>query len=221
MVPSASTYKIWTKVVNLFLNNKASHAIALEVKFHASTQGDLLVLKYTQRLKDLADLEQPVNDSMLLLALLRGVSEPLHGMASIIKVNDLLPTFLDAQSLLAVEESELLSCALLATAFIAPKATPAAPYAPALIGAALAGPTVPSGPIHHLILVLTGSAKARVTTTCMVLGENVSNVAYAWPRKSRGSPGLYAVTTSIPPIATVLGRRTDQLCNCSLAWLTL
>jgi hypothetical protein len=37
MVPSASTYKIWTKVVNLFLNNKASHAIALEVKFHALT----------------------------------------------------------------------------------------------------------------------------------------------------------------------------------------
>jgi hypothetical protein len=62
---------------------------------------------------------------MLLLALLHGISEPLHGMVSIIKMNDLLPTFLDAQSLLAMEESELLSCALLATAFIAPKATPA------------------------------------------------------------------------------------------------
>jgi hypothetical protein len=93
-------------------------------------------------------------------------------MASIIKMNDLLPTFLDAQSLLAMEESKLLSCALSATAFIAP-------YAPALIGAALAGPTVPLAPVHRLILVLTGSAKARVTTTCMVLGENLSNVAYA------------------------------------------
>lgn len=72
----------------------------LEAKFRALTQGDLPVLEYAQRLKDLvdglADLDEPVGDSTLLLALFRGVNEPLRNMASIYKTKDPLPTFLQA-----------------------------------------------------------------------------------------------------------------------------
>jgi hypothetical protein len=52
-------------------------------------------------------LDQPVSDSTLLLALLRGVNEPLRSMASILKTKTPLASFLEAQSLLALEESEL------------------------------------------------------------------------------------------------------------------
>ena len=100
METGASAHTIWTKAANLFLDNKASHAMTLEAKFRALSQGDLPVLEFAQRLKDLADgladLEQPVNDSTLLLALLRGVNEPLHGMASIPKTKTSLPSFLEA-----------------------------------------------------------------------------------------------------------------------------
>jgi hypothetical protein len=68
----------------------------------------------------LANLEQPVNDSTLLLALHHGVNEPLHDMASILKTKTPLPSFLEAQSLLALEESELPRYTL-AVAFIVPR----------------------------------------------------------------------------------------------------
>lgn len=46
MTPSASTYEIWTKAMNLFLDNKVSRAIAFEAKLYALTQGELSVLEY-------------------------------------------------------------------------------------------------------------------------------------------------------------------------------
>ncbi|XP_066320061.1 uncharacterized protein [Miscanthus floridulus] len=85
--------------------------MTLEAKFRALSQGDLPMLEYAQWLKGLADgltdLEQPVNNSRKLLALLRIVNEPLRGMASMLKMKTPLPSFLEAQSLLALEESEL------------------------------------------------------------------------------------------------------------------
>jgi hypothetical protein len=75
MQNGASAHAVWTKAANLFLDNKASRAMTLEAKFRALTQGDLPVLEYAQRLKDLADgladLDQPVGDTTLLLAFLR------------------------------------------------------------------------------------------------------------------------------------------------------
>jgi hypothetical protein len=98
MQNGASAHAVWTKAANLFLDNKASRAMTLEAKFRALTQGDLPVFKYAQRLKDLADgladLDQPVGDTTLLLPFLRGVNEPLRSMASILKTKDPLPTFL-------------------------------------------------------------------------------------------------------------------------------
>ncbi|XP_066385398.1 uncharacterized protein [Miscanthus floridulus] len=134
METGASARTIWAKTDNLFLDNK----------------GDLSVLEFTQRLKylvdGLADLEQPVNDSMLLLALLHGVNEPLRGMASIQKTKTPLPLFLEAQSLLAIDEFELLAYTS-ATAFTAPKGAPSPPRAPVPAAAAFAA--TPTSPASH------------------------------------------------------------------------
>ncbi|CAD6336583.1 unnamed protein product [Miscanthus lutarioriparius] len=40
METDASAHTVWTKAVNLFLDNKASQAMTLEAKFHALAQGD-------------------------------------------------------------------------------------------------------------------------------------------------------------------------------------
>ena len=147
MENGASAHTIWTKAANLFLDNKASRAMTLEAKFRALTQGDLPVLEFAQRLKDLADgladLEQPVNDSTLLLALLHGVNEPLRGMASILKTKTPLPSFLEAQSLLALEESEL-PVSTSTTAFTAPRGASAPPRAPPPMAALAAAPAAPA-----------------------------------------------------------------------------
>jgi hypothetical protein len=103
MESGASAHTIWTKAANLFLDNKASHAMTLEAKFCSLSQCDLLELEYAQRLKDLTDglvdLEQPIMDPTLLLALLCGTNEPLCGRASILKMKTPLPSFLEAQLL--------------------------------------------------------------------------------------------------------------------------
>ena len=55
METGTSAHTSWTKAANLFLDNKDSRAMTLEAKFCALSQGDLPVLEFAQRLKDLAD----------------------------------------------------------------------------------------------------------------------------------------------------------------------
>lgn len=147
MESGASAHTIWTKAANLFLDNKACRAMTLEAKFRSLSQCDFLVLEYAQRLKDLADgladLEQPVSDPTLLLALLRGVNEPLCGRASILKTKTPLPSFLEAQSLVALEESKLPASTSVAT-FNRPRGAPMTPCPTAPAPTTLAAPPAPS-----------------------------------------------------------------------------
>jgi hypothetical protein len=118
------------------------------------------VLEYAQRLKDLADgladLDQPVSVPTLLLALLHGVNELLRNMDSILKMKDSLPTFLQAQSLLALEESEL----PVAQSLLGPPPRP-----PTCTCPRLQRPRFPRPPAHLLALGVTGRAEARALTT--------------------------------------------------------
>lgn len=89
MTPDAQAYAIWTKILNLFQDNKPSRIITLEVEFCNLVQGDMNVLTYAKKLKSyadgLADLEQPVMDSTLVLTMLRSLNPHLCHIASIIK----------------------------------------------------------------------------------------------------------------------------------------
>jgi hypothetical protein len=100
------------------------------------------MLEYAQRLKNLTDglpdLEQPVSDPILPLALLRG-------MASILKMKTPLPSFIEAQSVLALEESELQVSTLAAT-FIVPRGAFVTPCPIALMLASFAATSVLSVP---------------------------------------------------------------------------
>lgn len=143
--------------------------MTLEAKFRALTQGNLPVLEYAQRLKDLADgladLDQPVSDATLLLALLCGINEPLCNMASILKTKDPLPTFLQAQSLLALEESEL-PAATSATALVATRnAAPMCMFPRLRRPRRLRRLWLPLLLAHLLALGVAGRAAARAATS--------------------------------------------------------
>lgn len=67
---------------------------------------------YSDHLKSyadgLVDLGFPVSEPTQVLTLLRGLSAPYRNMASIIKTKDPMPNFIDACSMLALEEADIM-----------------------------------------------------------------------------------------------------------------
>lgn len=110
MTPNALARAVWTSIQNLFQDNKQARALNLEAEFRNLAQGDMSIMLYAQKLKSyadaLADIGQPVNDETLVLTLLRGLSENYRPMATVIKTKDPFPSFLQARSLLLLEEAQ-------------------------------------------------------------------------------------------------------------------
>lgn len=111
LTQGASVYTIWKSIEGLFCDNKTARALFLEADFRNLAQGDMPILAYSQLLKSyadaLADIDQKVFDKMLVLTLLRGLNNNLRNMATIIKMKSPFPTFLQARSLLLLEETNM------------------------------------------------------------------------------------------------------------------
>lgn len=104
--PDNTAYDTWTKVQNIFLNNKGSRAAALEHEFNNLTLRAMVSLEsYCQRLKDLAsqlnDVGCPVNENRLVLQLVRGLPAEFDTVGAYI--NQTLPTWDTACSMLQLE----------------------------------------------------------------------------------------------------------------------
>ncbi|XP_012700064.1 uncharacterized protein LOC105914037 [Setaria italica] len=69
---------LWLTIEGLFRTNKQSWAIFLSHDFHSMTQGDSSISEYCQRMKNLADalrdIGHPIQDSQVVLNLLRGLN---------------------------------------------------------------------------------------------------------------------------------------------------
>jgi len=69
---------LWLAIEGLFRANRQSRAIFLSHDFHSMTQGDSTIAEYCGRMKTLADalrdVGHPVQDSQLVLNLLRGLT---------------------------------------------------------------------------------------------------------------------------------------------------
>ena len=76
MTANQTARELWVAIANHFQANKAPRAIFLSHVFHALTQGDMSVHEYAQALKKavdaLRDVDKPVADSEMVLALLAG-----------------------------------------------------------------------------------------------------------------------------------------------------
>ncbi|XP_074283498.1 uncharacterized protein LOC141608047 [Silene latifolia] len=103
----STAYEAWLRLKNHFHNNKGSRAAALEHEFtHMSLEKASSLDDYCQRLKDIAtqlnDVGSKVDDQRLVLQLVRGLPSEYDVVGAFI--NQQLPTFDTARSMLQLEE---------------------------------------------------------------------------------------------------------------------
>ncbi|XP_074301442.1 uncharacterized protein LOC141632830 [Silene latifolia] len=123
--PDATAYQAWNHVKNIFLNNKGARAAALEQEFSNLKLASLPSLDaYCQRLRQLAgqlkDVDAAVSEQRLVLKLVRGLPSEYDTVAAYI--NQTLPNFETARSMLELEQHRKSSRDDIETALVAPPA---------------------------------------------------------------------------------------------------
>ncbi|KAF5786664.1 putative RNA-directed DNA polymerase [Helianthus annuus] len=97
----------WEKIQAIFISNKSSRAATLEHEFTNLTLASCASMdEYCQRLKDLAeqlgDVDHPVNESRLVLQLVRGLPPEFDTVASLI--NQSVTTWDNARNMIQLEQ---------------------------------------------------------------------------------------------------------------------
>ncbi|KAL9237430.1 hypothetical protein vseg_011979 [Gypsophila vaccaria] len=123
----STAYTAWTKVQNIFLNNKGARAASLEHEFTNLKLAAMPSLDaYCQRLRDLAsqlhDVDATVTDQRLVLQLVRGLTPPYDTVAAYI--NQTLPSFETARSMIELENHRQLSREEPPSALVVPPSLP-------------------------------------------------------------------------------------------------
>lgn len=102
---------VWKSIENLFQDNKDALANELESELRSIEIGDKTISDYCQRIKVISDLldniDEPVSDKLLVRCMLNGLSEKYEHVAGITRHQKPMPTFLEARSMLMMEESRL------------------------------------------------------------------------------------------------------------------
>lgn len=111
IIKSGSTaQEAWTRVKNLFHDNKSARAADLENQFnHCQLDQFPNATAYCQQLKSLADqlsdVDSSISDQRLVLQLINGLNRDYDTVGSIISNTSPLPTFLAARSMLLRDEA--------------------------------------------------------------------------------------------------------------------
>jgi len=104
----ATARTVWCALEDQFLGNRETRAFHLDVQFRNLVQGDLSIIDFCRRLKNmaqqLADLGEPVSDRTLTLNLLRGLNERFRDAGRHIRRGHPFPKFKDAVDELMLEE---------------------------------------------------------------------------------------------------------------------
>jgi hypothetical protein len=99
---------LWLAIKNQFLDNHEQRTLHLDVAFHTFVQGDLSINEYCRKFKvmtdDLADLDAPVKDRILILNILQGLNQRFEHVGSIIRCYSPFPNFLKVRDDLLLEE---------------------------------------------------------------------------------------------------------------------
>ncbi|XP_012699796.1 uncharacterized protein LOC105913928 [Setaria italica] len=103
---------LWLAIEGLFRTNKQSRVIFLSHDFHSMTQGTSSIAEYCSRMKTLADalrdVGHPVQDSQLVLNLLRGLNPRFSNTADNIANSSAgFPSFAQARDMFALKELHL------------------------------------------------------------------------------------------------------------------
>ncbi|XP_010425211.1 PREDICTED: uncharacterized protein LOC104710330 [Camelina sativa] len=111
LTTKATARDLGLTIESLFRDNKAARALELESELRTIVIGDLTVHAYCQKLKSISDLlanlDSPVTDQALVLHLLNGLSDKFDNIINVIKHKTPFPGFLEARSMLTMEEKRL------------------------------------------------------------------------------------------------------------------
>jgi hypothetical protein len=106
-----SARELWVAIEGLFRSNRAPRAIFLLEQFHSLKQGDSSIDEYCQKLKIkaavLRDVGHTIEDSQLILSLLRGLNPLYTATADDIANSTMLPSFSRAREMLSLKELRL------------------------------------------------------------------------------------------------------------------
>jgi hypothetical protein len=107
--PTART--TWQYLEDEFFGQRESHALLLEAEFRSFKQGDLSITDYSRRLEMMAaalkEFGDPVGDKQLVLTFLHGLSAKFRHMVPTLKTQCPFPTFVQARTLLLLEELDV------------------------------------------------------------------------------------------------------------------
>jgi hypothetical protein len=137
-----TTRHLWLAIENQFFGNREQRTLHLDAVFRTFVQGDLSINEYCRKFKamadDLADLDAPVEDQILVLNILRGLNQCFEHVGSIIQHYSSFPNFFKVQDDLLLEEIHIDS--------IEPPATPMMLYTNTASPAAKPPSSTPSHP---------------------------------------------------------------------------
>ncbi|VAH87489.1 unnamed protein product [Triticum turgidum subsp. durum] len=108
--PENTAYTVWDKLYTFFRDNQPGWAIHIREELSATEQGDMTVAAYCNRIKALADAldaSEPVSDDMWTLQMIRGLNNRFHVLATTLPMHRPFPTFIQARSMLLLEEINL------------------------------------------------------------------------------------------------------------------
>ena len=107
----ASAKSVWQSLEELFRDNKDARAIELDNELRSMVLGDRSISEYCQKMKLLYDLlaniDAPVPKKTLVSYLINGLSPRLDNITTVLHHRGPLPTFLQACSILLLEEQRL------------------------------------------------------------------------------------------------------------------
>jgi hypothetical protein len=133
---------LWLTIENQFLGNREQHTLYLDVVFRTFVQGDLSINKYCRKFKamadDLADLDAPVEDRILILNIVWGLNQRFKHVCSIIRRYSPFLNFLKVWDDLLLEEIHMDSTG--------PPAAPTALYTNAASPVVKSSSSTPSRP---------------------------------------------------------------------------
>jgi hypothetical protein len=109
--PRASAFTVWNDIKGLSRDNELHRAVYIKAEFRSINQGDMNIVQYTGRLKQLADnlrdVGQPVSKPSQVLNLLRGLHPKYRHVKPVITSKFPPHTFMSARSYLLLEEIQL------------------------------------------------------------------------------------------------------------------
>ncbi|KAL9228044.1 hypothetical protein vseg_003662 [Gypsophila vaccaria] len=127
LTDDSTAYAAWSRVKNIFLNNKGARAASLEHEFTNLKLDSLPSLDaYCQPLREIAgqlsDVDAPVTEQRLVIQLFRGLPPSYDTVASYI--NQALPDFETARNMLELERHRQSKREDHSTALVAPHSSP-------------------------------------------------------------------------------------------------